>query len=94
MDASYPDLHLSIGSPSIDKGGALATIASPSGSGLSFTVADAAYFMDGWGISGVEGDEIHIVGTSQKAQITSANYGTNTLAANINLNWTQGQGSR
>jgi len=91
MDASYPDLQLNAGSPCIDKGGGLTTITSSSGSGISFTVADAAYFMDGWGIFGVKGDEIQIVGTSQKARINNVNYGTNTLTVNINLNWTQGQ---
>jgi PKD repeat protein len=92
MDAGYPDLQLNAGSPCIDKGGALTTITSTSGAGSSFKVADAKYFMDGWGITGVEGDEIQIVGTTQKARITKVDYGTNTLTVNAALNWTQGQG--
>jgi PKD repeat protein len=92
MDASYPDLQLNAGSPCIDKGGALTTITSSSGSGMSFKVTDAAYFMDGWGISGLEGDEIQIVGTTQKARITKVEYSTNTITVNTSITWTQGQG--
>jgi len=92
MNADYPDFHLSGGSPGIDKGGALTTITSPSGSGTTFTVADARYFMDGWWISGVDGDDIQIVGTSQKARIINVNYETNTITVNTTLIWTQNQG--
>jgi hypothetical protein len=55
-------------------------------------VADAGYFMDGWWISGVDGDDIQIVGTSQKARITRVDYGTNTITVNTSLTWTQNQG--
>jgi hypothetical protein len=92
MNADYPDLHLSANSPCIDKGSSLTTITSPSGSGTTFTVADAGYFMDGWGISGVHGDDIQIVGTSQKARITKVNYWTNTITVDIPLTWAQNQG--
>jgi PKD repeat protein len=92
MDASYPNLQLNAGSPCIDKGGALTTITSSSGSGMSFKVTDAAYFMDGWGIAGVEGDEIQIVGTTQKARITKVEYSTNTITVNTSITWTQNQG--
>jgi hypothetical protein len=92
MDASYPDMHLSLGSPCIDAGGALTTIASSSGAGTAFVVTDAGYFMDGWGIEGVLGDEIQIVGTSQKARITRVDYGTNTITVSSSLTWTLGQG--
>jgi hypothetical protein len=55
-------------------------------------VADAGYFMDGWWISGVDGDDIQIVGTSQKARIINVNYGTNSITVNTPLTWTQNQG--
>jgi PKD repeat protein len=91
-NADYPDFHLSASSPCIDKGSSLTTITSPSGSGTTFTVADAGYFMDGWWISGVDGDDIQIVGSSQKARIVNVNYGTNTITVNTSLTWTQNQG--
>ena len=48
--------------------------------------------MDGWGIPGVQGDRIQILGTTQKAKITSVNYDTNTIVVDTNLTWTMGQG--
>ncbi|MBE3135931.1 MAG: PKD domain-containing protein [Thermoplasmata archaeon] len=92
MDSSLPNLHLISSSPCIDAGTYLTTITSSSGSGTTFVVADAGYFMDGWGITGVDGDEIQIVGTSQKARITKVDYGTNTITVNAALTWTQNQG--
>ena len=92
MDANYPDLNLSANSPCIDSGSSLTTITSASGSGTTFTVSDAGYFMDGWGISGVNGDDIQIVGTSQKARITEVDYTTNSITVNTSLSWTQNQG--
>ena len=92
MDAKYPDFHLNSNSPCIDRGSSLTTITSPSGSGTTFTVADAAYFMDGWGIAGVNGDDLQIFGTSQKARITRVVYATNTITVDTSLSWTQGQG--
>jgi PKD repeat protein len=86
------DLRLQASSPCIDVGGALTTITSASGSGTVFSVADAGYFMDGWGIPGVVGDQIQILGTSRKAQITNVNYDTNTITVDVALTWTQGQG--
>jgi PKD repeat protein len=92
MDPDLPDLHLNSGSPCISAGTYLTTITSASGSGTTLTVADAGYFTDGWGIEGVAGDEIQIVGTSQKARIVSVNYTNNTITLATTLTWTQGQG--
>jgi hypothetical protein len=92
MDSSLPDLDIQAGSPCRDAGTYLTTITSTSGSGTVFQVADAGYFMDGWGISGVEGDEVQVVGTSQKARITNVNYETNTITVNAAITWTQNQG--
>jgi hypothetical protein len=92
MNALEPDLHLTAGSPCIDSGTYLTTIVSTSGSGASLTVADAGYFTDGWGISGVLGDEIQLSGTAQRARITTVNYTTNTLTIDKSLTWTQNQG--
>ncbi len=91
-DGTYPDFALRAGSPCIDAGGALTTITSASGSGTSFTAADAGYFTDGWGITGVEGDTIRLIGTSQTARIIGIDYGTNVITVDSSLSWTGGQG--
>jgi hypothetical protein len=53
-------------------------------------VANAGYFTDGWGI--ITGDTIQLMGTTQRATITSVNYSTNTLTLNTSLSWTTNQG--
>jgi hypothetical protein len=90
MDSTLPNLNLQSGSPAIDAGVPLTTITSANGSGTIFTVADASYFMDGWGI--VNGDEIQLSGSLQKARITNVTYTTNTIIVDSSLTWTQNQG--
>jgi hypothetical protein len=92
MNYLLPDLHLQNASPCKDKGTYLTTITSPTGSGTSLVVAEAGYFMDGWGITGVTGDMIQIFGGSQRARITSVNYSTHTITVDQTLSWIQGQG--
>jgi hypothetical protein len=92
MDSALPDLHLTAGSPCIDSGTFLTTIVSAAGSGLTFKIADAGYFTDGWGIPGVLGDEIQLFGTSQRARITTVNYATNTITLDRSLTWAENQG--
>jgi len=92
MNYTLPDLRLQASSPCKDKGTYLTTITSVTGSGTSFMVADAGYFMDGWGVSGVSGDIIQLFGTVQRARITSVDYTTDTITVNQVLSWTQGQG--
>jgi hypothetical protein len=87
-----PDLHLKANSAAIDGGTFLTTITSASGSGTQFQVLDARYFMDGWGIPHVQGDEIQIFGSTQRARISSVNYTTNTITVDKVLTWTQNQG--
>ena len=89
-NAALPNLRLRAGSPCIDRGVALTTIASASGSGTSFRVGDAKYFMDGWGI--VEGDLIQLHGTTSRARVTNVNYGSNVLTVDRSVTWTQNQG--
>lgn|SRR3989338_8946685 len=90
MDASLPDLRLQTGSPVIDAGTYLTRITSPGGSGTSFQVEDAGYFMDGWGI--IQGDNIQLQDTTQRVQIISVNYQSNTVTTDRGLTWTQNQG--
>jgi hypothetical protein len=87
-----PDFRLQANSPCRDAGGFLTTVLSPGGSGTSFQVADAGYFMDGWGIEHVQGDLIQLAGQTQRSRITNVNYETNTITVDTPLTWTQGQG--
>jgi hypothetical protein len=92
LDQNVPDLRLQTNSPCKGAGTYLTSVTSPSGAGVSFQVADAGYFMDGWGITGVQGDELQLYGTSLKARITNVNYSTNMITVDKNLTWAQGQG--
>jgi hypothetical protein len=92
MNYSLPDLRLEGGSPCRDRGTFLTKITSLGGSGKSFVVADAGYFMDGWGIRGVAGDLIQLFGTMQRARIISVDYNTHRITVNKTLSWTRGQG--
>ncbi|MFC1582896.1 hypothetical protein ACFL4W_05090, partial [Planctomycetota bacterium] len=92
MDYSVPDLILQASSPCRNKGVALTTITSQSGSGTTFAVEDAGYFMDGWGIHGVQGDKVRIFGTSQQARIVKADYSTDTITLDSSVKWAKGQG--
>jgi len=87
-----PDFHLQANSPCRDAGGFLTTISSPAGSGNSFQVADAGYFMDGWGIEHIQGDLIQLAGQTQRSRITNVNYETNTITVGTPLAWTRNQG--
>lgn len=86
-----PDLHLQPGSPCIDAGAYPTRITSASGSGTQFQVGDARYFIDGWGIPQVQGDEIQL-SDGQRARITNVNYETNLISIDGVLTWTQNQG--
>lgn len=86
-----PDLHLQPGSPCIDSGPYPTRITSAAGSGLQFQVEDARYFIDGWGIPQVQGDEIQL-SDGQRARIVNINYASNLITVDKVLTWTQDQG--
>ena len=88
---TLPDLHLRANSPSIDAGAFPTKITSAAGSGTQFQVGDARYFMDGWGIPHVQGDEIQLA-NGQRARITNVNYETNMVTVDKVLTWTLNQG--
>jgi len=92
FDAATPDLRLQPTSPCKDYGTYLTKITTAGGTGTSFQVEDAGYFMDGWGVPNVEGDMIQLFGTRQKARITNVNYDTNWITLDRSVTWTQGQG--
>jgi hypothetical protein len=89
MDSSQFDFRLQSESPCIDSGAFLTTIVTSDSTGNSFQVDDAGYFMDGWGI--IEGDEIQLEGSTQRAKITNVNYETNEITIDQNLICREGQ---
>ncbi len=90
-DASLPDLRLQADSPCIDAGAHPTWVTSASGSGDQFTVEDARYFIDGWGIPHVQGDLIQLAG-GQRARIMHIDYDANRITVDRTLTWTQHQG--
>jgi len=92
MDSLLPDLRLKAESPCIDSGTWLTTITSSTGLGTLFQVADAGFFMDGWGIKNVQGDLLQLYKSNQTARITSVNYSTNTIIVDKSISWSQNQG--
>ena len=74
------------GSPTIDAGVFLTTVASASGSGSTLILKDAGYFSDGYGL--IQGDTIQV--GSQVTRITAINYGTNSITVTPAISWTQG----
>jgi hypothetical protein len=74
------DFHLQTGSPALNAGTYLTTVASgDSGSGTSLIVNDAGFFQDGYGITGVNSDCIAVTTVTNDVCITAVNYQTNTL---------------
>ena len=86
-----PDLQLQSNSPCIDAGAYPTHITSDTGSGTQFQVEDARYFIDGWGIPHVQGDEIQLT-DGQTAHITAVNYDNNTITVDRVLTWSVDQG--
>jgi len=91
-DPTRPDFRLKAGSPCIDKGVFLAHITSASGTGAAFTVDDAGFFYDGWGIPGETGDMIQLEGRAHTARILRIDYDRNLITVDGPLSWTRGQG--
>ena len=75
------DFTVPSNSPAVDAGGHLTTVAAgDTSSGTSLILTNAEFFQDGW--AGVDADWICVGATVAAAdcfQITSINYGTNTL---------------
>ena len=84
------DLRLQANSPCLGAGQFLTTITSASGTGTTFTVGDAQFFTDGFGM--VPGDTIQFQGTGQTAVIQQVLWNSNTITLTSPVTWTQGQG--
>ncbi len=78
------------GSPLIDAAAPLTAVAADSGAGNLLAVEDAAYFYDGFGIDGEQGDLIQI-GT-QQARVIGIDYANNVLILDRELSWQTGDG--
>lgn len=88
------DYRLGTGSPAIDAGSYLTTVAvADTSTGTSLVVADAGYFQDGYTLSaaGVQPDWIRI-GASTTVQISSINYATNTITLANSVSRSDGDG--
>jgi hypothetical protein len=83
------DFHLQSTSPAIDKGVFL-TATTGAGAGKVIPVADAGYFIDGYGI--VDGDMIQLQGQTQTARIVGVDYAVNSITVDQSLTWTSNLG--
>jgi hypothetical protein len=86
---SSSDLHLQIKSPNIGKGGPLTSAIGSGANSTSLVVANAGFFCDGYGLTGVQADRIRI-GGSTTVQISSVNYSTNVLTLANPVSWSSG----
>ena len=84
-----PDLRLKNESPAKNKATGLTVITSADGTGISFRVADASYFADGWGVA--EPDEIQLYGDATSARITEVDYDSNTITLSRRVDFRRGQ---
>jgi hypothetical protein len=84
------DFHLLATSSIIDKG-AFLTSTVGAGTGTRMVVADAGYFVDGFGIPGEVGDLVQLQGQTVTARIVAIDYTANALTLDATLSWTAGQ---
>jgi hypothetical protein len=89
-NAGQRDLNLRGDSILIDKGSWLTVITSSSGSGSTFTVADAGYFSDGFGV--IQGDSIQIEGQKSIIRIKSVDYSAHKIVVDRSVSWNKGDG--
>lgn len=95
MNYSAGDFHLAAGSPAVNRGTYLTTVAAgDSGSGTSLVVTDAGFFQDGLGLNaaGVQADCIAVGTASNHVCITAVNYTANTLTLVSSISRSAGQG--
>ena len=91
VDEHGGDFHLAPGSRMIDRAGAL-TVTTSAGQGTSIPVRDVLPFVDTVLVPGESGDEIQLVGTTDRARVVRAVWDTQTLTLDRPLTWRLGQG--
>ena len=89
IDAPQNDFHLNSNSPAIDYGTVLTTTTN-AGTGTTIQIADAGFFMDGYGIQ--TGDVIVIEGQSQTFEITTIDYVNKSITIDQEVTWNVGIG--
>jgi hypothetical protein len=88
-DVQNDDFSLKAGSPAIDAGYNLTTVAtSDSGSGTSLIVNEPWFFQDGW--AGVNADWIAVGSVSNTVQISSINYSTGVITLTRSISRSDG----
>ena len=92
VNAAGFDFHLQNTSPMINAGAFLTTTVEAQTNSTTMRVEDAAYFYDGYGIVGEQGDLIQLQGGTATARVVAVNYSTQTLTLDRPLAWTAGQG--
>jgi hypothetical protein len=85
------DTHLTANSPARNKA-CPQTLTTTGGERTDIVaVADAGFFTDGWGIEGVDGDEV-LIGENSAATITHIDYDLNTLTLSKKISYHRGDG--
>ena len=92
VNAASADFHLQSNSPLIDAGDFLTKTVEAKTDSTSMRVDDAAYFYDGYGIAGEQGDLIQLQGGTTTARIVAVDYTSQTLTLDRPFSWTAGQG--
>ena len=87
VDYARDDLHLDKRSRAINAGRPMTAVTSPKGKGISFTVKEAGFFVDGFSITA--GDSIK-VGQERLATISKVDHATNTITVSSPISWIQG----
>jgi hypothetical protein len=92
-DYAHDDLHLKSNSSARSAGKAIATVSSNTGSGTSFAVVDAGFFVGSLGVydpTGAEIGDLIKVASNPAVKITSINYDTNTITIDSPISWNNG----
>jgi hypothetical protein len=87
-DATGQDFRLATGSEPVDRAIPLTTTVG-AGSGTEVPVADAGYFVDGYGVT--TGDRI-VIGHGAPVTITAIDYDANVLTVDGSVTWEDGDG--
>lgn len=91
VDAAKRNFRLQPGSPAEDAG-AFLTRTKDAGEGTALQVADARWFVDGYGIAGVSGDLVQVEGHAQPVRIVKVDYQQHLLTLETPIKWAAGAG--